>query len=142
MGKGVGENEYHFVTDSEMPWFPGLHEGSGNLSILDVEAAGILFPFFLLGCQEPTPTPPCSASPSAAGFPCSPFSASPLTPAGRRAPALPEGLGVPGDTPLVQSPCVSWSGFQRVAEPPTRCACERDDFQMTCVQVTDFKSFQ
>lgn len=80
MGEGVGENEYHFVTDSEIPWFPGLHEGSRNLSILDVEAAGILFPFFLLGCQEPTPTPP-----SAAGFPCSPSSASPLTPEMSRA---------------------------------------------------------
>lgn len=87
MGEGVGENEYRFVTDSEIPWFPGLHEGSRNLSILDVEAAGILFPFFLLGCQEPTltPTPPCSALPSAAGFPCSPSSASPLTPETSRA---------------------------------------------------------
>ena len=69
MGEGVGENEHHLVTGSEIPWFPGLHEGSRNLSILHVEAAGILFPFFLLGRQEPTGPPPCSAPPSAAGFP-------------------------------------------------------------------------
>lgn len=109
-----------------------------GFSTFVVAAAGILFPLSPWA-SEATRPPPCSAPPSAAGFPSSPSSASPRPERARRqAPTPREGPESSG-APLVQSPCVSWEWFRG-----SRASCLGAQLmllQTTCVQVSDFKSF-
>lgn len=124
-----------------------------NLNILSVKAAGSFFiPLRLRHQKTPTPCRPRSAAPSSAGpSPAALSQHHPVTPERSRAQESPlwkdcESLGTAVYTRLDRTPppppCVLDWVSEGLGAPSLGVPVNVDDFRMTCVNVTDCKTFQ